>query len=85
MQTMTDLFCAGTETVKYSLMWMMMYMAKYSDIQRKIQQEIESVLAGEERMIGWSDLSRLPYTEATILECLRIRPVLPFGHPRAGT
>ncbi|OQV16538.1 Cytochrome P450 18a1 [Hypsibius exemplaris] len=83
MQTITDLFCAGTETIKYSLMWMMLYMAKYPEIQQKIQDEIESVIGDEDRLVSWNDLSLLPYTEATILECLRLRPVLPFGHPRA--
>ncbi|GAV03428.1 hypothetical protein RvY_13852-2 [Ramazzottius varieornatus] len=84
MQTMTDMFCAGTETVKYSLMWSMLYMAKHPEVQAAVQQELDAFVRSTNSSPSWQDVSLLPYTEATILECLRIRPVLPFGHPRAG-
>lgn len=84
MQTMTDLFCAGTETMKYSLLWTMLYMAKYPDIQRIVQQEIDDVYPIEDHLPNYDDLGKLPFTEATILEALRLRPVLPMGHARAS-
>lgn len=83
MQTMTDMLCAGTETVKYTLMWSMLYMARYPEIQAAVQQELDTFVKSSDSWPKWDDVSFLPLTEATLLECLRIRPVLPFGHPRA--
>lgn len=81
---MTDMLCAGTETVKYTLMWSMLYMARYPEIQAAVQQELDTFVKSSDSWPKWDDVSFLPLTEATLLECLRIRPVLPFGHPRAG-
>ncbi|XP_055328033.1 LOW QUALITY PROTEIN: cytochrome P450 18a1-like [Paramacrobiotus metropolitanus] len=82
-QTMTDLFCAGTETVKYSLLWSFLYMAKYPEIQRAVQKEIDAVYSDKEQLADYDDIINMPFTEATILETMRLRPVLPMGHARA--
>ena len=75
-------FLAGAETVATTLRWALLYMIKYPDIQRKVQQEIDSVV-GRDQMPGWADRLALPYTQAVILEAQRIRPALPLGFPHA--
>ena len=39
---MIDLFIAGTETTSTSLLWLILLLATYPEIQEKIQQEIDS-------------------------------------------
>ena len=39
--------------------------------------------AGQERFVGLSDRTKMPYTEAVLREAMRMFPVLPLGFPRA--
>ena len=39
-----DLYLSGTETNSTSLLWFFLYIAKYTHIQKTIQQEIDSVV-----------------------------------------
>ncbi|PSR73371.1 hypothetical protein PHLCEN_2v10663 [Hermanssonia centrifuga] len=55
-------------------------MAKYPDAQRKAQEELDDVL-GSERLPEHSDIKRLPYIRAVLLESLRWMPALPLGVP----
>ena len=56
-------------------------MAKYPDIQAKIQAEIDFVL-GREKRIQWSNRRKIPYTYATILEGQRWRTIAPLDTAR---
>ena len=42
-QILFDLFMAGSETTSSNLQWVVYYMVKYPDIQRKVQTEIDAV------------------------------------------
>ncbi len=55
-------------------------MIAYPDIQRKIQDEIDSVV-GRNRLPNISDREHLPYTEATMMEIQRIGSVAPLAVP----
>ncbi|GAV05746.1 hypothetical protein RvY_15827 [Ramazzottius varieornatus] len=77
-------FGAGTETTTVTLYWAMLYMAHYSDIQKKIQREIDGALdAG--RSVTVEDRANLPYMEAVCREIQRCANVTPFGVLRANT
>lgn len=56
-------------------------MAKYPDIQSKIQEEVGFVL-GKDKRIQWSDRRKVPYTYATIMEGQRWRTVAPLNTAR---
>lgn len=47
----------------------------------KVKAELDSVI-GEKRIIEESDISKLPYLQATIKESLRYHPVAPLLNPR---
>ncbi|NXH13887.1 CP1A4 protein, partial [Bucco capensis] len=79
-----DLFGAGFDTVTTALSWSLMYAALYPDIQKKIQDELDQTI-GWERRPRLSDRSRLPYTEAFILEMFRHSSFLPFTIPHSTT
>ncbi|KAL3883905.1 hypothetical protein ACJMK2_030135 [Sinanodonta woodiana] len=79
-----DLFGAGTETTSTTLLWAVLYLLHYPDVQEKCFDEIQTVL-GMERLPSLDDRSHLPYCEATILETLRIAAVVPLALPYAIT
>lgn len=39
-----DLFFAGFDTVSNTLRWFILFMAKYPDVQRRVQQQIDDVV-----------------------------------------
>ncbi|XP_071496077.1 cytochrome P450 2A6-like [Diadema antillarum] len=75
-----DLFLGGTETTSTALIWFFLIMASRPEIQMKVADEINSVI-GQERAPLYEDRKRMPYTQATLSEILRFRPVAPFGLP----
>ncbi|KAJ3659696.1 hypothetical protein Zmor_011370 [Zophobas morio] len=74
-----DMFGASTETTVTSILWTVLYLAKYEDVQEKVRQELLSVLNGKTPQMG--DLENLPYTEATLAEVARIRTTVAMGVP----
>ncbi|RXG60780.1 cytochrome P450 2L1 [Armadillidium vulgare] len=61
-----DLFLGGSETTSSTLRWFFLYMARYQEIQIKVQKEIdENIQTGHQ--ISLQDKDRLPYLESFIL------------------
>ena len=73
-----DLTIAGTDTSTVTLLWGMIMLANNPEIQKKIQSEIDSVVA-RDRFPSVNDQDNLPYLEASILELMRWRTISPFG------
>ncbi|XP_060623318.2 cytochrome P450 2J6-like [Anolis sagrei] len=74
----TDFFAAGTETTSVTLLWALLYMVAYPDIQEKIHKELRDVLPPCHK-ICYEDRKRLPYTNAVIHEVQRISNILLVG------
>ena len=53
-------------------------MLVYPDIQKKAQDELDSVI-GRERLPTFEDRPRLPFIDAVCKEVIRWRPVAPLG------
>ncbi|XP_069059706.1 cytochrome P450 2J4-like isoform X1 [Pleurodeles waltl] len=79
-QLVIDFFIAGSETVATTLMWALLYMIKYPDIQAKVQKELDFVLS-DSQTICYEDNKRLPYTKAVIHEIQRHCNLVPLGVP----
>ncbi|XP_061186486.1 cytochrome P450 1A1-like [Saccostrea echinata] len=84
VDTLQDFFAAGFETTASTLRWVFLYLAEYQDIQIKIQKEIDEKI-GRNKIISLKDRRVLSYTEAVILEIMRIAPVVPLGLPHITT
>ncbi|XP_053327982.1 cytochrome P450 2W1-like [Spea bombifrons] len=80
LASMFDLMLGGTETTSSTLQWAILLMMKYPDIQKKVHEEIETVI-GLERHPTWDDQKYLPYCLAVVHEIQRFGNILPlFPH-----
>ncbi|XP_071950289.1 cytochrome P450 2J4-like [Antedon mediterranea] len=78
-RSVIDLFVAGTETTACTIMWIIIYLVNFPEVQTKVQQEIDEVL-GQEKKPTWNSRHSLPYLEATIFEVQRLSNAGPlFG------
>ncbi|CDR18252.1 unnamed protein product, partial [Oncorhynchus mykiss] len=66
---------AGTDTTTNTVLWMMLYMVVYPDIQERVQAEIDAVV-GPDRVPSLTDKGSLPFTEAIIMEVQRMTVVV---------
>ncbi|XP_068178274.1 cytochrome P450 2U1 [Antennarius striatus] len=79
-----DLFIAGTDTTANSVLWVLLYMVSYPDIQDKVQAEIDEVL-GMHRGPSLTDKGSLPFTESTIMEVQRLTTAVPLAIPHMAS
>lgn len=66
------LFLAGHETTANALTWTWYLLAQNPECERRLHQEIDSVLEG--RLPRFSDLAQLRYTEMVFAEAMRLYP-----------
>ncbi|XP_072388304.1 cytochrome P450 306a1 [Diabrotica undecimpunctata] len=79
---LADIFGASLDTTLTSLRWYFLFMAKNQIIQTEVRKELEDVLQG--RSASMEDINQLPLFEASVLETMRIRPVVPIGIPHGS-
>ncbi|RVE41678.1 hypothetical protein evm_013666 [Chilo suppressalis] len=79
-----DMLEAGVETVNNTAVYMLLHLVRERNVQMRLQMEIDEVI-GKERTPSLSDKSRMVYTEAVILETLRISSIAPVGIPHMAT
>ncbi len=77
-QIILDLFSAGVETVKTTLLWSIIYMLHNPEVMRKVQAELEEKV-GSQRLPTVKDMNECPYTRATMCEVMRRSSVVPMG------
>ena len=75
------LFISSHDTTMATISWLLLYMAAYPDIQKKVHDEIDSVV-GRDGVIYFDDKAKFPYTMATIFEMLRHVSIAPMTPPR---
>uniref|UniRef100_A0A3P8Y4P1 unspecific monooxygenase n=1 Tax=Esox lucius TaxID=8010 RepID=A0A3P8Y4P1_ESOLU len=79
VQTVTHLFNAGTDTTAATMCWSLMLMAKYPQIQERVQEEMSRVIGSRQPLI--EDRKNLPYTDAVIHEIQRVANIAPLALP----
>ncbi|XP_077077211.1 cytochrome P450 2AD6 [Siphateles boraxobius] len=80
--SMVDLFEGGTETTTNTLRWVLLFLIKYPEIQKKVRAEIEQVIGS--RPPTMSDKANMPYTNAFIHEVLRKSNLVPLNMARTA-
>ena len=66
------LFLAGHETTANALTWTWYLLSQHPDVERRLHEEIDTVLGGRAPELG--DLPRLRYVEMVLAEALRLYP-----------
>lgn len=80
---MYDLFVAGGDTTKDTLLWLLLLISNQPEIQKKMRQEVEQIADDEVPTLGHK--GKFNYLQAVISETMRFRPIVPFGMPHKTT
>ncbi|XP_037544924.1 cytochrome P450 2K1 isoform X1 [Nematolebias whitei] len=73
LHSVNDLFGAGTDTTATTLMWSLLYMVKFPQIQDRVQEDLSRVIGS--RQVRMEDRKNLPYVDAVIHETQRFANV----------
>uniref|UniRef100_A0A674EGF2 Cytochrome P450, family 1, subfamily C, polypeptide 2 n=1 Tax=Salmo trutta TaxID=8032 RepID=A0A674EGF2_SALTR len=82
--TVSDLIGAGLDTVSTCLHWMLLLLAKYPNIQTRLQEQIDKVV-GRDRLPSIEDKASLAYLDAVIYETMRYTSFVPLTIPHSTT
>lgn len=74
----------GAETTSSSLLWSILFLLHHPEIQKKVQCEIDEVV-GLQRRVGLEDKASLPYTNAVLMESMRMATIVPNALPHSAT
>lgn len=79
MASVGSLFIAGTDTSATTLRWAIFYLAHYPEWQEKVFEEIRSRTGEEHALLNYADRTKLPLTDAVIMETQRMANLVPLG------
>jgi cytochrome P450 family 2 subfamily J len=77
--SVANLFVAGTDTTATTLRWALFFLAHHPEIQDEVYEEIQKETGGGQSLLDYADRTKLPYTEATIMETQRMADLVPLG------
>ncbi|KAK3082985.1 hypothetical protein FSP39_010875 [Pinctada imbricata] len=80
LQSLRDLFVAGSETTATTLRWAILFLVTNQNIQKKMRDEIDNVI-GQNVTPSMEHKAKLPYCEAVINEVQRLGNIAPFAVP----
>ncbi|XP_050707440.1 cytochrome P450 2L1-like [Eriocheir sinensis] len=80
----TDLLVAGVETTTNTMRWAILYLAKFPEVQRRVQREIDNVIP-RGTLPMYQHKSKLPYFEAVLSEVHRIASLVPLAVPHVAS
>nr|XP_046228710.1 cytochrome P450 2K1-like [Scatophagus argus] len=79
LQTVMNLFAAGTDTTTITMRWGLLLMAKYPKTQDQVQEELSRVIGS--RQVRIEDRISLPFTNAVVHETQRLANIAPISLP----
>jgi cytochrome P450 len=69
----------GMDTSATALGWDIAILCNYPEVQEKISAEIDGFIRLHERLPDFKDRESIPYCISVMKECMRFRPITPFG------
>lgn len=67
------------DTTATAISWDIATLCHYPDVQEKIAAEIDDFIRVHNRLPEFKDRENLPYSISVMKECMRHRPISPFG------
>ncbi|WAQ82594.1 hypothetical protein PtA15_2A911 [Puccinia triticina] len=80
--TALNLIIAGRDTTAEALSWNFFHLLMNRDFISKIRKEAFEILSENQGRVTYANYKRFVWTNATILEALRLHPSVPKGGPR---
>ncbi|CAM8894673.1 unnamed protein product [Rhodiola kirilowii] len=80
-----ELLLGGIDNTSNSVEWALAEMLNKPSIMHKAVEELDSVVGNKERFVEESDIPRLKYIKAILIESFRLHPVQPFIPPHYAT
>lgn len=80
VMALSDVYAAGTETTKITMLWLILFMAKYPEHQKTLREEVDSVI-GDNQCPGHEHRHHCHFVNAFIAEVMRIRTITPLNVP----
>lgn len=79
----SHLYEGSTDTVTACLEVFVLVSVLHPDAVRRVQQELDAVV-GQERLLSFEDMPKLPYLNGFVKEVLRWRPIVPARRPHCA-
>ena len=84
MNSVGDLFFAGSDTTRSTLCWIFLFLCKNPEMQERIREEILSAIPDDEIPLA-EHRDNCPFTQAFISEVMRFRHIFPNSAPHKTT
>jgi cytochrome P450/nitrite reductase/ring-hydroxylating ferredoxin subunit len=72
------LLLAGEDTTANTISWVLHFMCRHADVQRRMQDEVAAVLGDAAVLTDLREAAQLAYLDAVVHESLRLKPVAPL-------
>ncbi|XP_042199999.1 aromatase [Callorhinchus milii] len=82
-QSVLEILIAGPDTMSVTIFFMLMLIAQYPEVEKKVVEEIQDVTVPGDREVENSDLQQLRTMENFINESMRYQPVVDFTMRKA--
>lgn len=79
-----DVITTGMDTTVISVEWAMAELVRYPKVQKKLQEELDSVIS-RDRVMSETDFQNLPYLLAVVKESLRLHPATSLMLPHKAS
>ena len=77
------IFFSGAETTSSSLLWAILFLLHHPEVQRKVHAEIDEAV-GPNRRVSLEDRASLPFTNAVLMESMRMATIVPNALPHTA-
>lgn len=83
-QSLMDMFYGGVTSSLSAFEFFCLFLIHHQDVQTKVKAEIDKATASDIQ-VTWANREHMPYTQATLIETLRLASVTPSSLPHVAT
>ena len=80
-----DILHAGTDGPAVALSWTLLILCHYPEVQKKMRDEVDAFIKTHNRLPNFDERDLFPFFISVQKECIRYRPLTPFGVPHEAT